>query len=276
MDTIMNTDRAAGKGEVKKCSYCEFNGIVHHAHYLELGEEPLLPCPRCVIPGCRCGGQEPYYYIDNGKIQDCSCREARMRIEKIKKIYNRSGIDRKFQWKFLGDFDASRNRLGNEAKNAAYEIVRNFPDVRKGLFLWGNPGTGKTLLSSIMLTEIIARHAVEGRFVKISRNFFNRLKATFHEASETYGQSSQIEKEVQEVDILVIDDFGVQRDSPWEQETLYNLVDARYEAEKFTVFTSNLNPLKAFKDLSEGRILSRIKEMCHILELSGEDFRNSL
>ena len=75
------------------------------------------------------------------------------------------------------------------------------------------------------------------------------------------------------MDVLVIDDFGVQRDSPWEQETLYNLIDARYEAEKFTIITSNNNPEKSLKELSEGRILSRIREMCRILELSGEDYR---
>ncbi len=79
-----------------------------------------------------------------------------------------------------------------------------------------------------------------------------------------------------EVDILVIDDFGTQRDSPWEQETLYNLVDARYEAEKFTVFTSNNNPSQALKDISDGRVLSRIREMCRLVEIQGPDYRNSL
>ena len=74
-------------------------------------------------------------------------------------------------------------------------------------------------------------------------------------------------------DVLVIDDFGVQRDSAWEQETLYNLIDARYEGEKFTIITSNNNPEKTLKELSEGRILSRLREMCRILELSGEDNR---
>ncbi|HQL84232.1 MAG TPA: ATP-binding protein, partial [Spirochaetota bacterium] len=144
------------------------------------------------------------------------------------------------------------------------------------LFLWGNPGTGKTLLASIILTELIIRHAVEGRFISISRNLFKTLQESFHEGSETFGDSGKIEKELAEVDILVVDDFGIQKDTEWKQETLYDLVDARYEAEKFTIFTSNNNPHKAFKDLSQGRILSRIKEMCRILEISGEDYRDKL
>lgn len=270
------TEKTPKPKEKPSCAYCGDSGIIHPDHFMELGEDPLVPCPRCVIPRCKCGGEEPYFYREGGRIIDCSCRPTRMRIDRVKKIYNHSGIDRKFQWKYLGDYDASRSKMANDAKMAAYDIINKFPDVKKGLFFWGNPGTGKTLLSSIILTELITRYTVEGRFIKISRDFFSRLKATFNEASSSYGQSHAIEKELAEVDVLIVDDFGVQRDSPWEQETLYNLVDARYEAEKFTIFTSNYDPVKTFRELSAGRILSRLREMCRIMELTGEDYRESL
>ncbi len=257
------------------CNYCDKTGIVHIPGSDLLGEVPLIPCPKCVEPKCTCNKKEPFYIYDKGEILDCFCRNIRIKINKINRIYNRSGIDKKFRWKRINDFKAE-NKLSNEAKKYAYEIAKTFPRIKKGLFLWGNPGTGKTLLSSIILTELIIRNAVEGKFIKISRTYFNRLKATFVEGSVTYGQSSEIEKELENADILVIDDFGVQRDSPWEQETLYNLVDARYEAEKFTIFTSNNNPHISFKELSDGRILSRIKEMCRIMEISGKDYRENL
>jgi DNA replication protein DnaC len=195
-----------------------------------------------------------------------------MRIDTINALYNKSGIDKKYRWRFLNDFQV-RSNADNKAKTAAYKIITGFPKVDKGLFLWGNPGTGKTMLSAIILTELIVRHAIDGRFVKISRNFFGKLRSTFVEGSKLYGMSSEIERDLQEVDVLIVDDFGIQRDSPWEQETLYNLVDSRYEAEKFTIFTSNNNPIEAMKELSNGRILSRIREMCYILELSGQDHR---
>ena len=268
---------AKNKETVKSsfCIHCDKTGIIRNPYFNEMGESALTPCPKCVLDKCLCGGEEPYYYSEKGSIKECYCRDIRMRIDRINAVYLKSGIEKKFQWKSFNDFRAE-NKLANEAKNAAYEIVNNFPDVKKGLFLWGNPGTGKTLLSSIILTELIIRHAAEGRFIKISRTFFNRLKATFVEGSDTYGESSKIEKELSEVDILVVDDFGIQRDSAWEQETLYNLVDARYESERFTIFTSNNNPHKALAELSQGRILSRIKEMCKIIEISGEDYRNRL
>ncbi|MBN2158697.1 MAG: ATP-binding protein [Spirochaetes bacterium] len=261
--------------KAKYCNYCDNTGIIHNPHFSELGENALAPCPKCVIAKCTCGGEDPFYIFRDGKIEECFCRETRMKILKINAIYNRCGINRKYRWKRLNDYK-SVNKQAEDAKNTAYEIVTRFPDVRKGLFLWGNAGTGKTLLSSIILTELIIRHAVEGRFISISRNLFKTLQESFHEGSETYGESGRIEKELADVDILVVDDFGIQKDTEWKQETLYDLVDARYEAEKFTIFTSNNNPHKSFKDLSQGRILSRIKEMCRILEISGDDYRDRL
>lgn len=257
------------------CQYCERTGVIHEPYFDELGELPLHVCPKCVEPKCKCGGKAPYYFFENGEIKDCLCRDSRLRIERINRIYESSGIDKKYRWRFINNFEAN-SKLASEAKTEAYNIIRNFPDVKKGLFLWGNPGTGKTLLSSIILTELIIRHGIDGKFIKISRTFFKRLKSTFIEGSENYGESGKIEKELEQTDILIVDDFGVQRDTAWEQETLYNLVDARYEAEKFTIFTSNGNPYKTFSELSEGRILSRIKEMCRIMELTGDDFRNKL
>jgi len=260
------------KNENKFCSYCDFTGMIHNPGFNELGQDAIVPCPKCVVPKCKCGGVDPYYVYDGENIVPCFCRETRTKIQRIMNLYYSSGIEKKFRWKTFHDFEAG-NKLAAAAKSAAYDLVMKFPDVTRGLYLWGNPGTGKTLLSSIVLTELIRQYAVPGRFVKISRHFFGLLKSTFNENSDMYGQSSKIEKEFASVDILVIDDFGVQRNSEWEQETLYNLIDSRYDNEKFTIITSNNDPVKALKEISGGRILSRIKEMCRIMELSGQDYR---
>ncbi|MCL2154663.1 MAG: ATP-binding protein [Leptospirales bacterium] len=262
------------KKEDKKdfCSYCDYTGIIYNHGSEILGENVLVPCPKCVIPLCKCNNEDPYYIFENENIVPCPCRYIRMKIDKILAIYYSAGIGKYFRWKTWSDFKPESD-LAHKAYSAAYDIVMNFPDVKKGLYLWGNPGTGKTLLSVIILTELIKHHAIKGRFIKITRDFFSMLKSTFAESSERYGESSLIEKEFAEVDILVIDDFGVQRDSPWEQETLYNLIDGRYEGGKFTIITSNNNPEQALKELSGGRILSRLREMCKVLELSGKDYR---
>lgn len=257
------------------CINCEFSGIVREPFFQEHGEEPLSPCPKCVLVSCKCNRTPPYYYYDNDRIVECPCREISMKIDRIKMLYSRAGIEKKNKWKFINNYEVN-NKSTEDAKKAAYDIIRNFPNVDKGLFLWGPPGTGKTFLSSIILTEIIIRKAIEGKMVKISRQFFNRIKSTFNENSPDFGDAQMIEKEFAEVDMLVIDDFGVQRDSEWELETLYNLVDSRYEAQKFTIFTSNIDPFVSMKNKYDGRILSRITEMCRIMEISGADYRGKL
>lgn len=257
------------------CGFCEHTGVVRDPYYKEVGGEPLKPCPQCVLNKCKCGGEVPYYYPENDHIQECYCRPIRNKIAKINATYWSSGIDKKYQWRFIDEFKGVTRETA-EAKNIAYDIISNFPKIDKGLYLWGPPGTGKTLLSSIILTELITRHAVSGKYVKISRTFFNRLRSSFNEKSTLFGQSESILEELTSADLLVVDDFGVQRDSEWEQETLYNLVDARYESEKFTIFTSNDNPLEVLASLSEGRVLSRIREMCRIVEMKAPDFREKL
>ena len=87
-------------------------------------------------------------------------------------------------------------------------------------------------------------------------------------------------------DIMVIDDLGATRMSEWEISVLDNIVAKRYNSKKHTIFNSNLAFLngKNFKATDSNQILdykigkrniSRIYEMCHILELKGEDYRIS-
>jgi DNA replication protein DnaC len=256
------------------CSFCEYTGIIKNPDAYITGGEPLTPCPKCVQKECKCDQVSPYLYLENGTIKECSCKPVRSRIERINRLISSSDIDKKFRWRFLSEFHVS-TPAENRAKTAAYKIMTDFNNTEKGLYLWGNPGTGKTMLSAIILTELIVRYAVKGKFLKISRNFFGKLRSTFHEGSTLYGMSTAIEQELADIDVLVVDDFGIQRDSEWEQETLYNLVDARYEKQRFTIFTSNLNPIDSMQKLSNGRILSRIREMCRIMELSGKDHRES-
>jgi DNA replication protein DnaC len=264
----------SGKETIQKpyCAFCEHTGVVRNEGAYITGDLPLVLCPRCSQTKCLCGGRIPYYYYEEGGVRECPCRKLHIKIERINELYAGCGIDKKYRWRFINEFNAL-NKNAQTAKNLAYDIITTFPRVDRGLFLWGNPGTGKTFLSSIILTELITRYAIEGRFVKISRHFFGPLKATFNQASETYGMAAQIEEEMANVDVLILDDFGVQRDTEWEKETLYNLVDARYEKEKFTIFTSNNDPAVAMKDLFEGRILSRIREMCRVVDLTGADQR---
>ena len=85
-------------------------------------------------------------------------------------------------------------------------------------------------------------------------------------------------------DVLVIDDLGATRMSEWETSVLDTLIANRYNSKKHTIFSSNLAFLDSnlYKVTSKDQVLdykigerniSRIFEMCSVLEMKGKDYR---
>ncbi len=119
------------------------------------------------------------------------------------------------------------------------------------------------------------KYAKGGKFIDLSRQFFQRLKSSYDATDESYGKSGQILDELIEIPFLVIDDFGVQRNTVWESEMLYTLIDSRYAEERATIVTSNKD-IKKYKSVADGRVYSRILEMCNIVHVDLPDYRESL
>ena len=82
------------KNKSQYCPYCDYTGMIYNPAFDTMGENALSPCPKCVVPQCRCGGEEPYYYSEDDRIITCHCRETRMKIDKVLRKYYSSGIDK--------------------------------------------------------------------------------------------------------------------------------------------------------------------------------------
>ena len=96
------------------------------------------------------------------------------------------------------------------------------------------------------------------------------IRATFEADHE--GSYVDFLERLTAVDLLHVDDVGAEKTSPWVLEQLYAIVNARYEDEKSIIITTNLS----HDDLCEQigiRTVSRLKEMCEVLPLYGEDAR---
>ncbi|MBK8395744.1 MAG: ATP-binding protein [Leptospiraceae bacterium] len=50
--------------------------------------------------------------------------------------------------------------------------------------------------------------------------------------------------------MLVLDDFGVQKETAWAMEKIYDLIDTRYENRRLTIVTSN-KPMESLKEFSK-------------------------
>jgi DNA replication protein DnaC len=139
----------------------------------------------------------------------------------------------------------------------------------RGLWLFGDTGTGKTTLAML-----ISKAALEaGRTVAIYSlpKLLARIRRTYD--SEPGGDSylSFFER-LTSVDLLHIDDLGAEKRSDWVLEQLYALVNERYEAQRSVLITTNLPHLELEEQIGS-RTVSRLTQMCDEVEVRGDDRR---
>jgi len=115
------------------------------------------------------------------------------------------------------------------------------------------------------------QYGIKGKFLKLSSDYFGRLKDTYKKNSNK--SEYFIIKDLIKYDVLVIDDFGTQRETDWENEKLYELIDGRNNNNKMTIITSNNDFTNIKKDALYDRILSRIMEMCIIYKVKTPSYR---
>ena len=80
------------------------------------------------------------------------------------------------------------------------------------------------------------------------------------------------------IDVLVIDDLGKEKKSDWTRQTLFDVINHRYEHQLPTIITTNLVSESGddFSELAnhvEGAVWSRLCEMCNNVITKSGDYR---
>jgi DNA replication protein DnaC len=206
----------------------------------------------------------------------CDCRERRMARRRARGIA--STIPRKYRGVSL-DRPPISDMAGHRAQAPVYEAVKKFVeqigqrlDDGDGLWLMGDVGTGKTTLAML-----VSKAAVEAeRTVAIYSlpRLLARIRRTYDaEAGEPY---LDFFERLTSVDLLHVDDLGVEKRSDWVLEQLYAMVNERYEAQRSMVVTTNLDQA-ALEEQIGPRTVSRLLEICgDPLPLFGDDLRYRL
>ena len=278
------------KDGVRDCSIC--GGVGFYLEEIVSGSTSgaLILC-NCVIEycyNCQSKGKPPFLTYEESldKMIPCFCHSARVNLKNIERLIQKSNIPHRYKFKFLNSIDTRQEETDTISLLVAYdwadELVKKWQQTvpgnnsrmkeKKGMYLWGGTGSGKTLLACVILNELIFRYGTNCRYAKINKDFLNALKDTYQKDSDFHGQERFIEEEFTNVDVLVIDDFGVHRESDWVNEKLYDLIDSRYERKKITLLTSN-SSLNDWKGKWNGRIFSRLNEMTIPLQLECSDYR---
>jgi DNA replication protein DnaC len=200
---------------------------------------------------------------------DCGCRAARIAGARTRSLSGR--IPRRYRGV---SFDrppvSDLIRTAPDQIRSVRRYVRAIEDnlaSGRGLWIQGDVGTGKTTLAML-----VSKAALDtGRSVAIYS--LPRLLNLLRESMDSQEGKLDFMDRLTAVDLLHIDDLGAENQTDWVLEQLYSIVNARYEAERAIVATTNLMPDELSERLG-ARTVSRLVEICgDLIPLYGEDKR---
>ena len=247
--------------------------------------ENLKNCENCKsLLECKNEVEGCVYYpkkTDNGlDFNYVTCKYKNKEIEENKK--NKSivfGLSDELAHASMKDIDV-KDIKRKEVIKWITNFDKTYPKNKKGLYLHGSFGSGKTFLIAALLNELAKKN------YKVIMIYFaemlNKLKSTFDSSDESF---EEIFSTIKTCDILLIDDIGAETVTNWSRdEILGTLLQYRMEHNLTTFLTSNLNIQELETHLSlvknnmdkvkARRIIERIKQLTEDLELISKNRRN--
>ncbi len=225
-----------------------------------------------------------------GAARPCDCQAAGL----VPRLVEQAAIPPRYRNFTLDNFKAylpagaQRDQLV-AARSVSRRYVDRFIDesgafAETGLLFIGPSGVGKTHLAVAILIELVRRYRARGRFADFT-TLIHRIQSTFDPGSPE--SKHAILDPVTEAEVLVLDELGAQKPTPWVMEILYLIINARYTRRLPTLFTTNyrLEPgdsgavarsvgeAPLLRERISASLLSRLYEMARPVVMEVDDFR---
>lgn len=221
-------------------------------------------CPKC------------YQLQQEALAAEQAAAKARLDAEKERKrmeeALGRACIPADFRGKSFDTFIADTPEL-EQALSLAKRFVSGWDKAREGgygLYFYGNPGTGKSHLAVSIIKALLP--GVSALYTRVP-DMIGYIRAMWHHDSQM--SSYDAVRRYVELDLLVLDELGVQAGSANEQTLLFEVIDARLSENRPTIFLSNLKPTDLVPVIGD-RLVDRIKGKCVAQPFTGVSHRKPL
>ncbi len=185
------------------------------------------------------------------------------------------------------------------AHSFASRLVDEYPAVETGLLFMGPVGVGKTHLAIAVLRELIEKKGATCLFYE-SGSLLKAIQDSYNPVSQT--SETRVLAPDYQADVLVLDELGATVPTNWVRDTLYQIINTRYNQKKLTIFTTNyfdearasnaepeagdskrrtfassrVQELTTLEERIGTPLRSRLYEMCKKVMIEGEDYRKRL
>lgn len=160
-----------------------------------------------------------------------------------------------------------------------YSFVDLYPNIRKGLYLYGDFGVGKSFMMAALAHDLSEKRGASTTILHYP-SFVIDVKNAIGE-----GSVKTLVDEIKLAEVLVLDDIGAEQSTPWvRDEILQVILQYRMQEDLPTFFTSNFNFQDLEKHFSKGkngndetwearRVMERIRYLAEETRLEGENRR---
>lgn len=231
---------------------------------------PISAPPTCAL--CFGTGIE----VVQGKgARRCVCREDNLRH----KLFEAAKIPKRHEACSLANYHPAKENASQLcAFKQAFNLVRDFPAVGRGLLFAGPVGVGKTHLAVAILRGLIEKGA-DCLFCDYG-TLLKEIQGSYNPTSPS--TEADVLTPVYRAEILVLDELGASKPTDWALDMLGHIIGRRYNDKSLTIFTTNYlderrNPSdETLQERIGVRLRSRLHEMCRTVAIEGEDYRRRL
>src|SRR5882672_1593754 len=243
-----------------------------------------------VCPLCEGTGWKSVFIGSERRVTRCDCR----RQARTQTLLAAARIPKRYEHCELSnfEFDGPRQQLF-PARMAACKFAEEYPMEGTGLLLVGNIGVGKTHLAVGIIKELVLSKGIACLFYDY-RELLKQIQNSYNDSVKA--TELDVLRPVFETEVLVLDELGAVKPTEWVWDTVSLILNTRYNDNRTTIITTNFPNLPAAKFKNNlgsrhreaadyataeetlgqrigDRMRSRLQEMCRIIEMDGEDFR---